>query len=840
MAARLPGTARPAPSSRLAVVPCFRKGDVAALGLLALATVGFFWRVVLAGEWMPAGGGDLASFLYPIYHFAARALQGGTVPLWNPYLYGGAPFAADIQASLFYPINLIVFLLAPQITYRTIMGLAIFHVWLAGVGAYLCFRDLFSRSAACSRTESWAAILPPLAGAIAFMFSDFFIIHFGNLNLIAQAAWLPFIFLFYHRALSQGRIGPAVWAGVCFGVAATAGHMQPLLLIVLVLALGAVYYLAVAWLRPSQALTADAASTPTAELSPNHKTNTNRRTAMILPVTALLLTVLIGTALATVALVPAYEMTAYTPRASYDYAQASQYSLPPAQLIGLLVPSFFGRDPARHWGAWDRVEVGYIGVLPLVLALLALLTRRDRQTGLLAVVAAVSLLAAMGGYAILHGWLYQLVPGLGGMRAPARFVFVMDFALAGLAAVGLDALMGRTEQCRRALSRMLRIAPWVVGALILFALPLAYHAVITNQDKDAVIFARTSAAANGLVFFAGLLTASVLLLYAAYRDWLRRAAVGALAAGLIFLDVASLGANIDVGSADPSRTFDHPAIISFLKSDGSLFRIDTRTNIWHLWQPDTPLLYDLYDVSGVVNPLILADYDRYLNSLPDRSSRLYDFLNAKYLIAGKDVVLDWQKFVPVFDGDPALNVYLNLGALPRALVVRRAIAVPDQAAAWAAVQSPDFDPSTTVVLESRAALDTAPHDHTSVSFREATIQFDLHALNELRLRVDMPADGYLVLSETWYPGWQAWVDGQPAPVLRANYAFRAVQLTSGHHEVRLTFAPSAWLIGLVVSLATIIGIAAGVVVMRKKNGPLATTEPALSLPKGDYHRHTQE
>ena len=79
--------------------------DVAALGLLALATLGFFWRVASGQNWMPADGGDLVSFLYPTYRFAATTLAAGAWPLWNAGLYGGAPHVGDIQAGfLFRPI----------------------------------------------------------------------------------------------------------------------------------------------------------------------------------------------------------------------------------------------------------------------------------------------------------------------------------------------------------------------------------------------------------------------------------------------------------------------------------------------------------------------------------------------------------------------------------------------------------------------------------------------------------------------------------------------------------------------------------------------------------------
>jgi hypothetical protein len=783
--------------------------DLLGLGLLALATAGFFWQILFAGAWMPAGGGDLAALLYPTYHFAAQSLKSGVIPFWNPYLYSGAPFAADIQSSLFYPVNLIYFSLAPEITYRGVMLLAAFHLWLAGAGMYLFLRYLTPGD----------SITPPLFGALAFMFSGYFIVHFGNLNLIAQVAWLPFIFLFYHRSLSERRPGLAVWAGVFLAIAASAGHVQPLLIIMVGLAADLAYHLVLVFAKWRRAENSRPSGTE------------NLLRTWYKPLASLVITLLVGLGLSAVVLIPAYEMTGYTLRAGYNYAQASAYSLAPAQLVGLLVPGFFGRDPAIHWGAWDRVEVGYVGVLTLLLAVFALLlgARVNRSKGQqadtspsqrlsesegmsgfsserifeFALLAVVGLLLAMGGYTVLHGWLFGFVPGFGSMRAPARFVFLMSFALATLATLGLDALIrGPEEETGPALRGLLRVAPWVIGAVVLFAIPLAFYAVITSQDKDPVIFARTSAAANGLVFFAGLLIAGVVLLFLRQRGMLRPAVMGALAVGLLFFDLVSLGSNVDVGYEDPTRGFDHPAIVDFLQADPDLYRIDTRTDVWHVWQPNTSLLHGIFEVSGLINPLTLADYERYLNSIPSRSSPLFDFLNAKYLIASKDVTLDWEKFVPVFDADPVLNVYLNRDALPRALVVHRAIAAPDHEAALAALHAPGFDPATTVVIEGLGrelveGLDVTPSG-------AATIGFEAYGPNDIRLGVDTPAEAYLVLSEVWYPGWRVTVDGASVPLLRANYAFRAVRLAPGQHQVHMTFAPRSWRLGLAISGLTLL------------------------------------
>ena len=145
--------------------------------------------------------------------------------------------------------------------------------------------------------------------------------------------------------------------------------------------------------------------------------------------------------IAALALIPAYDMTPYTVRRDFSYEEASRFDIPPAALVGLLVPGVFGRGPAGHAAPWDRVEVGYIGVLPLVLAALALILRRDRRIPPLAAIAGVGLLLALGRHAMLHGWFYWLIPGFDKIRVPARSIVLLDFGLAALATLGLDTLL---------------------------------------------------------------------------------------------------------------------------------------------------------------------------------------------------------------------------------------------------------------------------------------------------------------------------------------------------------------------------------------------------------------
>ena len=771
--------------------------DVGAVALLLLAALGFFWRVLLTGEaWKPAGGGDLVSFLFPTYRFAAARLWAGDVPLWNPHLYGGAPFLADMQSGLFYPLNLLLFLLAPGFRYEVMQWLAAGHVLLAGISMYFCLRYL----APDRRLRVPAALL----GALAYMFSGIFVVHFGNLNLIAVAAWLPLVFLLFWRALQGRSLVLAAGAGVALGVATLAGHLQVTLMIGLALGLAAVVAVAQGVRRAGGARARSLAWWDRRWLEPAW------------PLLALAVTAAVALGLAALVLLPAFEYARLSPRAALPYREAARYSLVPALLGELIVPALFSsREPGLYWGVWDRVAAGYLGLFPLILAGLALLLRRGRRIALLAVLAAAALLLALGGESLLHGWAYLLLPGFRQIRAPARFVLLLDFALAGLAALGLDRLLQPLDRgTRRAFEGAWRGLLWLGGAAAVVGGAWAYLVVYQAQDRDPTLFWRVSVASSGVILALVLLGAGLAWLGARRAGRLRRRTLGWLAVGLVFFDLASLGAYVDLGFEPPTAGYDHAGVVEFLRQDPDFFRIDSRTDVADVWQPDLALLAGLYDVGGVDNPLVVADVARYWEGLGGRSTALYDFLGVKYVVAGKDTVLDWNKFNLAYDGDPVVNVYRNVTPLPRVLVIFQVVAAADQAAAWNLIHRPDFDPASTVVLEGIASTGgSAPR----VSGSARVVRY---GSDSLEIEVESPVAGYLVLSDPYYPGWQAEVDGEPVEILRANYAFRAVPVPSGTHRVTMAFRPGTWRAGLIVTLATVLALAVAVVVAwrRKAEG----------------------
>ena len=733
--------------------------DALVPGLLAGLVVAFFWRLVAGDVYMPADGGDLGSFLFPTYHFIQQSLKAGVWPLWNPYLYSGVPFAAEIQSGICYPPHLVRFLLGGEITYRDMEWLVMGHIWWAGVTTYALARGL-----------GWRR-LPALLSGVAFMFSDLFIIHFGNLNLIGVTAWVPLVLLGVHRYLTGGNLRWALLAGWALGMGSLLGHIQMTLFGMLAMGLWVVFWVGLqgkAWTRWVG------------------------RGAI-----ALLVPSLIGIGLMAPMLLPGWEIARYTPRAAWGYAQTVGYSLSPAQLIGLVIPGFFGRSPALHWGLWPRVEMGYIGVFTLVLALLGVLARRDRLSWLLVGLATMSLAFSLGIYSIVHGWLTWLLPGLEQLRAPARFIFLLDLSLALLAGRGLQVMMdGWSREDRRWVDGVWRLMRTGLIITLAIGVPLVYATLLLTREGDAGLHLRSSVITIAVMQFLLFLAAGLALYLFRKEGWISGRTFGWLALALIYIDLASLGAYNDISEKDPTHGFQHPAIVQFLKGDGDLYRIDARTDIDTLWQPDTALLYGLYDVWGVANPLTLAHYERYWGSMDSRSTDKYALLNVKYVLGRKDVVLDWDVWELAFDGDPDLNVYRNRRFQPRVHMLGTVRSVPDQEAAFATLHDPTFRPLEEVVLEGAPARQGPA----------GTAQVVAWEVNEVQVKTQSPVDGVLLVAQVWYPGWEARVDEGPwQPVLRADAAFQAVEVPAGEHVVTLRFrsVPQRW--GLVLALLTLVG-----------------------------------
>ena len=157
--------------------------------------------------------------------------------------------------------------------------------------------------------------------------------------------------------------------------------------------------------------------------------------------------------------------------------------------------------------------------------------------------------------------------------------------------------------------------------------------------------------------------------------------------------------------------------------------------------------------------------------------------------------MEWDAWELAFEGDPDLNVYANRRFEPRALLLGRALPVPDQAAAQNAIRNPAFQPLAEVVIEGGRAQDYAGGQVTEARW----------GANDAVVSTESAEPGTLFISQIWYPGWEASIDGGAwTQVLRADGTWQAVQLPAGSHQVQLRFRSSVYMIGLVIAFATLL------------------------------------
>jgi hypothetical protein len=196
-------------------------------------------------------------------------------------------------------------------------------------------------------------------------------------------------------------------------------------------------------------------------------------------------------------------------------------------------------------------------------------------------------------------------------------------------------------------------------------------------------------------------------------------------------------------------------------------------------------------------------------------------LNVKYAITGRPGFANAD--VVMSDGETRLLRLRN--TLPRAWIPTEVQDQVDDHAALEAMANPGFKAAATAFV-----ADALPFP--SVSNQAVTpVQFITREPEHLVLSFSTPTDGLLMLSEVYYPGWRATVDGEPAPILRADVALRAVPVRAGQHQVEMVYDPWSVKIGIGVTVATLAAAGLLMLVARERAGVQGKAEEGI-LPEG--------
>ncbi len=448
------------------------------------------------------------------------------------------------------------------------------------------------------------------------------------------------------------------------------------------------------------------------------------------------------------------------------YADLSDQFLPHG--IALLVVPF-----AFNGNAGEGEDASpYIGVFPLLAAVIGIRRFwRNRWIRYLAGLAVAAFLFTLGNFSWLHGVLYAVVPQLWNLREASRMVYVEDFALVILAAHGVEALFVRASDTAGASAAAGESVSWaglnrtLLGIVIACAIALFVPAVFAKPDINAW---------NSL---------SILVIFASYglfrylESGNRGAGPRAILIGLVLFDLSAPNwiapSKIDVaktGVNQLDRIMSARGAAQFLKAQQGVFRVRIQAD-------PIPNVGDLFGVpmvqfgGGVTLPM---DYARIMNYT--------DLLNVRYVLTSAKEPRPAGLNQDAVYQDKDWKVYENPSGYPRAWTVHETMVEPSAERAADRLGAPGFDARRTALIDVPVAIEPLAD-----GARE-TVQVSGVAPNRMELDVDTQSRGLLVLSENYYPGWRATMDGQSAPIYRVDSGLRGLIVPRGHTRIVLSAA----------------------------------------------------
>ena len=683
---------------------------------------------------------------YPWRYQVVKNIKEGNLPLWNPYSFSGQPLAANIQSSPLQILNILFIIFDFKIAW----ALSVILPQLA----ITIFMYLFLRSLNLSKISSvFGSIVLPLTG--------FFIAWQAWGTVITTAMWLPLILLATTKLFT--KISTKWFLILILATSQTilSGHWQTALYVFIAFISYCIYFFL----------------------------KTGKRLPLFFSIVALIL----GISISAIQLFPSVEFLKYSARnIDQGYYQGREdWFLPPQNLIQLIAPDFFG-NPAtyNYWGIWNYAEfVSFIGIVPLSLAIYGLIVRSTYR----------GFFIALGLIALIFGLEnpiskipYSLsIPHVSSLQ-PSRIIFLLVFSLTGLTSIGLDRLLKEKSTLK------IFFGPLIV---ILMLLAIASMTIFAKDlfPKDPNLDPVAIAKRNLIL---PVLTTFALLAITFLRLRIRSLAIILIFAITIF-ELFRFGYKFTSFSKF-SWIFPKTQTTDFLASSQRPFRIMTTDR--RIMHPNTSSVYGIESIDGY-DPLYLQEYAKLISSwqsgafqnepasfnriiTPQKvDSPFVNLLNVKYILSFDEIKN--PNLVKVFQ-EGETKVFENKKVIPRAFFVKEVVKVQNDNQEVTRLLDENFD------LATKATSQEFDFRQEGTSSR---VRFEKYTDQSQALSAQTDKDAPLILTNVFYPGWQATVDGRTVPIKKANFMFQSIIVPAGTHKVEFNFLPQSFYNGAYTSLA---------------------------------------
>lgn len=703
---------------------------------------------------------DVLRQLYPWKELTIDLLKTAQIPLWNPYNFSGSPLLANMQSSVFYPFN-VLYVFFPIIVAWTVF--IVLQPLLAGIFTYLYLREI------------GVGKVGRLLSSVCFSYSLFMSV-FLEYNTIGHVLlWLPLLLYAFERLLKKKtkKIIFVFIGGIVFSF--FAGHLQIFGFVLLFL----VFYI---FFRIAN----------------------KKRMLFYMGL------ILLGLGVCAIQLFPTLELILHSARTTQAYQHLLEnLLLQPYQLIVALVPDIFGNPANRNYTLLDSYpgNAFYIGIMPLFFASFSLIQFRKSWFVTFFAISLLVLFTLLTKSPLTEVFYLLEIPFFS-TGSPTNALFLVSFCLSVLAGIGVDGWQRRDN------SRFF-IAIIVFTSLLFLAIGLL--------GKDAIRVNNFFYSAAFLFFFIVLFL--VTIIFSKTKQYVV----------LIFLLLSVFDLFYFFQKFNPfvSRelVFPQAEVISFLQERGGIDRFwgygsgAIEANFathFRLFSPDgyDPLYPKVYGefIQASKDGKIPKQFDNTTRSdavvapgygkedLTANMSRLrvLNALGVRYILdrednASTEVTFPPSRFTKIYENN-GWQIFENKLSAARFFLASHYAVAKTKKDFEKIFFSDTFDIKNTVVLEKNIG------DVSKGEKNEESVVLRTYSPNEIEFFVKTNSKRLLFLSDTYFPGWKASVDNSNEPILRANYAFRAVIVPPGTHSVSFQYKPLSFTIGSLVTIISIGGL----------------------------------
>lgn len=726
---------------------------------------------------------DIPSVIYPQRLLAIEQMKVGKMPLWNPYMFSGYPLMAAFQTAAFYPLNIFYFLMPFTAAWSMQV---MFQPILSGIFTYLFLRNL--------KIDK----LSSLFGSIIYAYSGFnmFFLEFNVHGHVA--AFIPLFLLFIDKFLDTKKIFYLVLLSFTIAFQIFAGYPQ-LTLFTLILCFF--------WFFTRVGF--------------EHKISIIKKGSFVL------LFIILGITLSSVQLIPGMELFKFSQRGKEVLQQELRF-LPPQEILTVIFPDYFGNSATYNfWAPGNYANaVGYSSIVGFILTILSLVNKKkNKVTIFFAAVALICLLLVVD-YPFSNFVVDNFLLGSQALSMTRLFV-LLNFSIAVLAAFGLSSLKAKVNFRRDIFLSLclIIILPVILGTFISWGYLFQERKDLTYSqaalDVFDLMYKKYTISVRNLLLPTALSVITLMTVLFISKFKFRQNLGKVIIILAVLVELFRFGWKITPFSKS-GFLFPETPIHNFLNSQDKPFRIVSDdvmpANMWVPYHLESPDGYDaaypklqskLIGVINSHNPSAepMTRYGRLERGSLD--SNYLDFANVKYVLTPKrdkegsvssEGNIDYSYFnkknlSKAFE-DKSVVVLENKQVLNRAFFVSNWESFDNEEKVLQAILEPNLIPSKKIILKSFNP------DFKQNASGSAVIRKTNFTPAEINIDLENSASGFLFLSNTYFPGWQALVNGVTAPVVNANYAFQAVPLNEGLNSVKVFYSPLSFKVGALLSVVS--------------------------------------